>query len=124
MYDDDVEIDDRRCPFCGHGYTYRRECNEIGCEDGFIDAYDEDPINFAPGEEYERCPECHGRGYFHWCPACGKDIVDGRDRNPDECPNCGGDGVRQASGLSYVCRECGSIWSVAIPAQAAAQPAR
>jgi hypothetical protein len=107
-----VEIDDRRCPFCGHPETLWKECDAIGCEDGDIDLADEDPINYSPGVEFETCSECHGQGHIHWCPNCGKDILDGINRNPDECPNCGGDGMPQGDGVSYICQECGCPWRV------------
>jgi|WetSurMetagenome_2_1015567.scaffolds.fasta_scaffold251571_2 hypothetical protein len=110
--DPEVEIDERRCPFCGHPETRWEECDAIGCEDGDIDLADEDPINYSPGAEFYTCLECHGQGHIHWCPSCGKDILDGIDRNPDECPNCGGDGVPQGDGVSYICQECGCPWRV------------
>ena len=63
MFSDDVEIGEG-CPKCGD-MTYWRHCND--CEDGFIDEYEDDAINFAPGEAYSRCSTCRGRAYFEWC---------------------------------------------------------
>lgn len=111
MHDDDVEIDDRPCPACGHEYTHFRRCGD--CEDGYVDCHDDDPINCVPGEEYEPCPECNGRHVFHWCPKCGKDYdhelkeaikagtivrcgACGR-RGDDECRKCWGNGWRRVN---------------------------
>lgn len=71
---EDYEIDDRPCPKCGHGETRSRYCDQIGCDDGYIDECDDDPINFAPGEEYSVCQECCGTGVVRWCPKCGYDL--------------------------------------------------
>lgn len=35
--------------------------------EGSFDRYDEDPVNYSPGEEFERCPECLGEGVFKRC---------------------------------------------------------
>jgi hypothetical protein len=71
---DDYEIDDDTpCPACCNGCTHSRSCGESNCEDGGIDEYEDDPINFAPGEEFRTCPECHGHGIVRWCPKCGAD---------------------------------------------------
>jgi hypothetical protein len=40
-----------------------------GCEDGFFDAYEDDPINCDDGE-LETCSECKGRGGWQVCAAC------------------------------------------------------
>jgi hypothetical protein len=47
-----------------------RRCNAIGCDDGFIDESEYDPVNFAEGEEFTPCDECFG-GVQRWCPKCG-----------------------------------------------------
>lgn len=72
--DDEYEIDDTPCPKCGHHTTRSRTCDEVGCDDGYIDEHDEDPINFAPGQAYEVCQECRGTGHVRWCPKCGCDL--------------------------------------------------
>lgn len=72
--DDDIQIHDDHCPQCGH-YTYWRECPAFDCEDGYYDGYEDDPLWYDPGE-LVRCEECHGRGYFHWCPNCGYDLTE------------------------------------------------
>lgn len=68
---DDYELDDLACPACGHEPTHSRCCGE--CDDGYNDEYDDDPINFTPGESLIRCAECHGTGIERWCPQCGAD---------------------------------------------------
>lgn len=47
-----------------------------GCDDGFFDEYEDDPINFAPGESYERCSECRGKGGWRVCGYCAADNPD------------------------------------------------
>lgn len=69
---DDWEYTDLYCPKCGEQMS-RRECDVIGCDDGFIDEYDDDAINFAPSEEYRECSECRGQGSHEWCRDCGWD---------------------------------------------------
>lgn len=71
---DDYEWSDVECPECGHEPTHRRECSGLHCEDGLIDCYYEDPINFVRGEEYEVCGTCGGAGLEHWCPNCGYEL--------------------------------------------------
>lgn len=71
---EDYEIDDEgTCPHCGHSPVHYRDCTNF-CEEGFFDAADEDPINYYPGEAYERCPECRGTGIETWCPNCGQNL--------------------------------------------------
>lgn len=69
-FPDEIETDELHCPNCGTN-TRSRHCTSLFCEDGYIDEYEDDPINFAPGEEYSRCDECHGTGIERWCPNCG-----------------------------------------------------
>ncbi len=69
----DYELDDRECLKCGHSPTHFRECSECHGEGGF-DCYDDDPINFSPGEETELCDTCNGSGIEWWCPECGADL--------------------------------------------------
>lgn len=70
----DYELSDNECPKCGASETHYRHCDTIGCEDGFIDEYETDAINFSPGESYEMCRECWGTGIQAWCPTCGADL--------------------------------------------------
>jgi rRNA maturation protein Nop10 len=72
---DEYQTEYGPCPHCGNATLHFRHCHEIGCEDGYIDEYDEDPINYSPGEELRQCEECHGTGIQRWCPACGKDVI-------------------------------------------------
>lgn len=72
---DEYELDDRECYNCQHCPTHYRECDEIGCCNGLIDMSEEDPLNYAPGEEFENCPQCKGAGVEWWCPACGTDLA-------------------------------------------------
>ena len=44
----------------------RVDCWACGGE-GDFDEYDDDPINYAPGEEFSACNECRGRGFFRLC---------------------------------------------------------
>lgn len=74
----DYEFDDRECLKCGHSPTHSRSCLECHGQGGF-DSYDEDPINFSPGEEFETCEVCHGSGIEWWCPECGKDLAEMQD---------------------------------------------
>lgn len=39
-----------------------------------MDEYDDDPINFYPGESEYACPECKGTTVEVWCPGCGKNL--------------------------------------------------
>lgn len=67
--DEDYE----ECPKCGYVPIRWKNCDVIGCEDGYIDMYDEDPVFFSPGE-MEMCDECCGTGIVRWCPECGQDL--------------------------------------------------
>lgn len=76
MNPDDYVFDlDGACPRCGEQELRWRDCDQIGCEDGFIDEHDDDPVNFAPGEESYMCEECFGTGSQKWCSKCGLDIT-------------------------------------------------
>jgi len=70
---EDYEEDyDECCPKCDHSPTHYRQCEN--CDEGYIDEYENDAINFAPGESLIRCDECYGTGVIEWCPKCGYDI--------------------------------------------------
>lgn len=80
--DDDYEFDDLTCPKCGHSPLHSRTCSNLCCDDGYIDEYDDDPINFMEGESFYKCNECKGTGIIRWCPKCGKDLTG--HKFPDE----------------------------------------
>ncbi len=40
-----------------------------GCDEGFFDGYDEDPLWYNPGD-LVRCDVCGGRGGWLVCPTC------------------------------------------------------
>jgi len=46
------------------------DCYELGCDDGYHDDYEDDPLWFDPGDE-SPCDTCHGMGIIRWCPAEG-----------------------------------------------------
>lgn len=71
----DYEIDDETsCPKCGHSPIHYRNCQELMCNEGWMDEHDDDPINFAPGESEYPCQECRGTGTEKWCPKCGENL--------------------------------------------------
>jgi hypothetical protein len=74
MFESEYELDDRSCSKCGHSPTHSRYCTALYCDDGYVDEYEEDAINFSPGEEFSLCDECHGSGIEWWCPSCGADL--------------------------------------------------
>ena len=71
MIECDYQICDDACPKCGNSITHYRECEH--CDGGLIDAWEEDAINFSPGDSYS-CSACKGDGRQTWCPKCGEDI--------------------------------------------------
>lgn len=70
-FEQDFELN---CPRCGHSPLHNRDCTELLCNDGFIDDYNDDPINFFEGESEHLCPECNGTGVEWWCPNCGENL--------------------------------------------------
>lgn len=78
-HDDDVMPCDEECPCCGFE-TAIKDCTALGCEDGTVDLYEEDPLLFGP-DECASCPECSGSGVHQWCQRCGWDLVEGRFLN-------------------------------------------
>ena len=70
---DEYEIDtEYKCPECGAS-THNRACQNF-CEDGWFDDYEDDPINYSPGESNTMCDNCWGTGIERWCPKCGLNI--------------------------------------------------
>lgn len=67
---DDYELDDDPCPTCGHSPTRYRDCDQIGCDDGLIDLYEDDPVSYDP-DDTEVCLECNGTGVQRFCSNCG-----------------------------------------------------
>lgn len=71
MFDEDINYNDGcYCPKC-ETETRSRNCTGLSCDDGYIDEYEDDAINYMEGESYVRCHECHGTGIERWCPAEG-----------------------------------------------------
>jgi len=54
------------CPLCGSELEWT-DCPDCGGW-GYLDAWEEDPINFSPGEEYIECGMCHGQTGWWACP--------------------------------------------------------
>jgi len=74
MSTEDYEIDyDNVCPKCG-GEVHYRDCTNMFCDEGEIDEYENDPINFMEGESYITCRDCHGTGVEVWCSKCAADL--------------------------------------------------
>lgn len=67
----ELREDESLCPKCG-GELTREPCGELGCDDGVVDVYEDDPLWYEPGDN-EPCDECGGRGYIEWCPQCAKE---------------------------------------------------
>ena len=72
-FDDETEFDEETCPKCGHYPSLARRCSVLGCDDGWINRYDEDPLWYDEDDE-EMCTECWGTGWQRWCPKCGFDL--------------------------------------------------
>lgn len=60
------EEDEPTCPICGASMEWV-DCWSM-CEDGFVDEYEEDPINCDPGDT-RPCGECNGQGGGMECTA-------------------------------------------------------
>ena len=46
-----------------------------GCDDGYVDEYEDDPINNDPGD-FSTCVECAGAGGWRVCGQCNADNPD------------------------------------------------
>ena len=78
---DDYDLDDTPCPKCGRSPTHYRTCQELGCNDGRINQYEEDPLWYDPDDE-DMCMGCAGTGVEVWCPGCGLNIQKYRATHP------------------------------------------
>lgn len=65
---DEIDDDEEYCDVCGTPLAWE-DCHEPGCEAGYYDAYEEDPLWYEPGD-LERCPTCNGAGGWLYCPTC------------------------------------------------------
>lgn len=65
----DYEPDVPECRKCGSDDCEWEQCWQCHGECAF-DLHDEDGVNYAPGEEYETCPECNGNGGYLVCHNC------------------------------------------------------
>jgi hypothetical protein len=91
---DDVQHEDLECPYCGEWEVYYQPCFGIGCDDGQIDGYDEDPLWFDEGDTYP-CPTCGGNGFFRWCAKCGAELARFQFSDAAAAPDAGGEGASQ-----------------------------
>lgn len=73
MLEDEYELDEMKCPQCGHSPTHSRRCFVPDCIDGWIDLYEEDPFLYDKND-LEMCTECWGTGIERWCPKCSFDL--------------------------------------------------
>lgn len=77
-FDYEVEISDTPCPKCRHGYTHRRDCTALDCDEGYYHDCGEDCCCCADPVPNRKCDECRGRGWHNWCPNCGWDLLEKR----------------------------------------------
>lgn len=63
----DPSDDIATCSVCG-AEMFWEDCWK-GCDDGYFDEYDCDPVNFTEGDEMTPCDECHGKGGYLTCSA-------------------------------------------------------
>jgi len=54
------------CPICGADWEWA-DCHALDCDDGYYDAYEDDPTNESPGT-FVVCQECGGEGGYSYCP--------------------------------------------------------
>jgi len=70
-YEEDHE---NECPKCDQLPTHYRNCGALHCENGFVDLWEDDPINHTQGVSVRTCDECYGSTIEEWCPKCSYDI--------------------------------------------------
>lgn len=70
---EEYEIFEGKCPHCEHTVIHQIDCT-YGCENGWFDDHDEDPLNYYPGESESKCMECLGTGFETWCANCGANL--------------------------------------------------
>lgn len=58
----------RTCALCDCEMEW--EPCHAGCDDGYFDGYEEDPLWYQPGE-MATCHECSGSGGHFWCQTKG-----------------------------------------------------
>ena len=106
--DDFYDVDDPECPACGNSVTHSQRCGE--CDEGYNDAYEDDPINESPGT-WLTCGACHGHGLQRWCPKCGADYWQAKAKairekqietccDDEDCDKCHGNGWFRAKAVS------------------------
>jgi hypothetical protein len=57
------EEEEPQCGNCGSSVSWE-DCG--ACDGGLVDAYEEDPLWYSPGEE-KRCNSCGGHGGWNVC---------------------------------------------------------
>ena len=63
------EVDDADCcKKCGQLMLWR-DCWQITCDEGWIDLYDYDPLQYHEGERI-RCDVCKGKSGWYVCGNC------------------------------------------------------
>jgi len=79
-----------RCPVCGE--DMERDLCEHCDGSGEVDCYEDDAINYAPDQEYERCGRCNGEGGWWLCPQHGDDRhSEPANESAHQCRLCGHD---------------------------------
>ena len=71
MFDGNYELDDMVCPQCGHSPTYSRCCQNIGCEDEWIDMREHDDSPWYNEGEEKMYRDCWRTDLERRCPVCG-----------------------------------------------------
>lgn len=62
---DETSDEPECCPICGAQLEWV-DC-WMGCDEGYFDEYETDPINNDPGD-MSPCSACHGEGGYLECP--------------------------------------------------------
>jgi len=71
------------------------ECGGLGCEDGYYDAYEDDPNFYDPGD-WVACPQCNGRGGSWYCET--KDCPTGEGWKEIPAPKAPNDKLSESGG--------------------------